>query len=633
MNVRRTVLIALFVAACADEKPDTPPPPPVTPPGPDALEVIQGLELYAKEGCAACHCNDAQGGCNVRAPNLQGISRDAIDANLRFAATADELPTESDPFDPHPLKLPGLADRDVDRLALFLSTLKGGAQIEDRSLIGQGYNLYVSGQCIACHLTSGLGTNQGGLGQPIAGTDPDNLYYVLTGGTPCHPLQRTRPANASCSLIGEYITDNETVQRLTDIAPPNADDERTLLAYFLAFISPPPSGGVVEPCSGVSGQICTVAGNGIGGFTKDDVTATETLIYFPQNIALTDWNQDGSVDLAIDDWNNHRIRIVYLDRAIDGVTNRIISIAGTGKVTGDDALNHPTDIAFDGEGALVIAGWHNQNLYRYARGLQNGADREQPAGLCDLRCPPESDQPTRVDRTFLGLPVSLAIHPDGRVFFSENACRRIRVLTKTGTVARQQPSACIAPVNLQGGSTIATVAGRNMAGYTGDDGPAREAIFNPFPGPTIPNFGIALEQGENPGRLYVADSGNNVIRYVDLTASPPTIHLLAGSPARDGAGFRDGVGEAARFNFPTTVYVDAQRRVYVTDSRNHALRRIDPDTKEVVTIAGTGRAGFNGDNVPAGSAQLNSPNGVVVHPDGRIFIADTNNNRIRVIVP
>lgn len=628
-------LAAGLLCACPDDEPATPDAGVVSDAGAtiDAFKVISGLELWAREGCAACHCNDAQGGCNVRAPSLQRISRDALDANLRFAATADEIPGQNDPFDPHPVKLTGLSDEDIENLALFLGTLGGGRPVEDRSLIGQGYNLYVSGNCIGCHLTSGLGTNQGGLGQPIAGIDPDNVYYALAGGVPCHPLQRSRPGDADCSILGEYVLDNETVQRLTDTPPPNADEERTLLSYFLAFISPPPSGGSVEPCNEVSGQICTIAGNGIGGFTRDEVPSTETLLYFPQNVEITDWNLDGSPDLAIDDWNNHRIRMVYLDREVDGVFNRITSIAGTGKVTGDDALNHPTDFTFDAEGGLVIAGWHNQNLYRYARGLVNGADRTQPAGLCDLRCTDDSG-PTRVDETFLGLPVSIAIHPDGRIFFSENNCGRIRVLTLTGSVARQQPTECISPVNLHPSGIIETLAGGNRQyGYEGDEGPARNARFNPFPGPTQVNLGIALEQGPDPERLYIADSQNNIVRYINLEANPPTIHLFAGQPGPDGAGFRDGVGTDARFNFPSNVHVDAQGRVYVTDARNHAIRRIDRTTREVTTIAGNGRAGFNGDNLAATQAQLNAPSGVVVHPDGRIFISDTNNNRVRYIVP
>jgi cytochrome c553 len=596
------------------------------------LRVIAGLQYYAQRGCAACHCNAGEGGCNLNAPPIAGMSPDRLDARLRGSQAQA----------PHPMKLPGATDDDIQNLALFLGSLNGGTPIQGNSLITRGYNLYVSGTCVVCHLSSAQGVNQGGIGQAIAGTDPDNIYNTLSGRVSCHPLQREIPAGPVCSVTGGYAT-NETVQMLTDTPPPGTDEERLVLAYFLAFIAPPPSGGVVEPCANVSGQICTVAGNGISGFTDDNIPATESLLYTPQNLGLTDWNGDGTLDLAIDDWNNHRIRMVYLDKetsAEDGsgrmVLNRIVSIAGTGKVTGDDALNHPMDIAFDAnhDGALVISGWHNQNVYRYARGLVNGGDRDQLAGLCDLMCTDDSAGPTLAGETFLALPSSLALHPDGRIFLAEAGCSRIRVLTPSEERVRTQPAGCITMINQHPDGIIETLAGRaagevgGMSGYAGDGGPARDALFNITNEPTVPNFGIDLSP--DASLLYIADSRNNCIRVIDLTAEPPTIRLFAGQPGM--AGYADGAALEALFNFPINVATDAAGNVYVADARNHVIRRIDA-AGQVSTIAGTGQAGFNGDNLAATEAQLDNPGGIVVHPDGRIFIADTNNNRVRVIIP
>jgi sugar lactone lactonase YvrE len=167
--------------------------------------------------------------------------------------------------------------------------------------------------------------------------------------------------------------------------------------------------------------------------------------------------------------------------------------------------------------------------------------------------------------------------------------------------------------------------------YVGDGGPAKDALFHVDETPVAANFGIALSRENPPARLYVADSGNHCIRAVHLLESPPTIELVAGTPTRPG--FRDGPAREAMFNFPTNVVVDAAGRVYVSDTKNSAIRRIDAATGEVTTIAGTGVAGFNGDNRPATDAKLNRPHGVAIHPDGRIFIADTDNNRVRVIQP
>ncbi len=582
---------------------------------------IAGLEFFSQRGCAACHCNDGAGGCNLDAPALSGATVSMVDGRLRGAQTVI----------PHPLKLADISDEDVTNVATFLQSLQSETPIEGESQITRGYNLYIRGGCIVCHLSSAQGVNQGGTGLPIAGTSPANIYSALSGQIPCHPLQRTVPAEipADC-LFG--INTNETVQELTDSGAADADPERIMLSYFLSFIAPPPTTGVVEPCEGVPGEICTIAGNGVSGFTRDRIPADTTLLYSPLTLELTDWNSDGVLDLGLVDWNNHRIRIIHLDTTIDGVANMIESIAGTGKVTGADALNHPTHLQFDSTGALVMANWHNQNIYRYAKGLRDGTQRDQLAGLCDLVCQSDAMGPTSTGTSFISLPTSVAIHPDGRIFFSEGGCSRIRVLTPGTTKTTMFPRGCLNEINAYPDGTIETFAGhQGMNSYSGDGGPASAAIFNVDNTPLFPNFGIAFSKDEPPSKLYVCDSKNHCIRVIDMLADPPTIDLFAGVPGT--IGYLDGPATSAMFNFPTFVHVADNGFVYIADTRNHAIRRIDPDGLTVTTIAGTGVKGFNGDNQPATSAQLNSPYGVAVHPDGRIFIADTDNNRVRVIHP
>ncbi|MEK6676717.1 MAG: hypothetical protein AABZ47_13825 [Planctomycetota bacterium] len=588
--------------------------------GDPTLRAIAGLELYSQRGCAACHCNDGVGGCNLDAPSLQGVSRQNIAEMLR----------EDQVLFPHPLKIT-VSDSQVGDLAAFFNSLDPATGIEGNSLVTQGYRYYIRGGCVTCHLSSGQGVNQGGLGVAIAGTDPDNIYAALAGAIPCHPRQRTVPESPSSECRFPIAT-NDMVQTLTDTRPPDTDDERVMLSYFLSFIAPPPTTGVVEKCNDLTGEICTIAGNGISGFTRDGVPATETLLFSPLELELTDWNVDGVLDLVIVDWNNHRIRVVYIDTVIDGVANRMESIAGTGKVAGSDALNHPTDVAFDANGALVMANWHNQNIYRYARGLVDGGDRDQLAGLCDLKCSEDGEGPTRVDETFIALPTSVAIHPDGRIFFAEGGCSRIRVLTVGSTRETQQPIQCITPVHLYPDGMIETLAGKTgTKGYQGDGGPASAAVFNIDDSPLNPNFGLSFSPENPPHRLYIADSLNHCIRFLDLTVDPPTVHWLAGVP--ESAGYEDGKASSAKFNFPTNVYANTDGSVYVSDTRNHAIRRIDPDGENVSTVAGTGRRGFNSDNLSAAEALLDSPGGVVIHPDGRVFIADLGNNRVRVIHP
>lgn len=169
---------------------------------------------------------------------------------------------------------------------------------------------------------------------------------------------------------------------------------------------------------------------------------------------------------------------------------------------------------------------------------------------------------------------------------------------------------------------ISVVAGDYTAGYTGDNGLASASELN------SPN-GVAVD---STGNLYVADTGNNAIRFVN--ASTGTITTLAG----DGSGKSGYLGDggpasAAEFNNPTSVAVDKSGNVYVADWMNNAIRRIDATTGTVSTVAGdpSGQAGFAGDSGPATGALLNRPFAVAVDISGDIYIADTNNNRIREI--
>lgn len=159
---------------------------------------------------------------------------------------------------------------------------------------------------------------------------------------------------------------------------------------------------------------------------------------------------------------------------------------------------------------------------------------------------------------------------------------------------------------------ISLLAGDGHAGL--QDGPALQARF-------ADPYGLARHPD---GRLYIADAGdNNRIRVLTPQASVST---LAGGEE----GFRDGSGGEARFNTPSGLALDAAGNLYVADTGNHAIRKIGPDGK-VSTLAGNGKPGFR--DGPGAQAQFNGPIGVAVDAAGRVLVADTYNDRIRVITP
>ena len=169
------------------------------------------------------------------------------------------------------------------------------------------------------------------------------------------------------------------------------------------------------------------------------------------------------------------------------------------------------------------------------------------------------------------------------------------------------------------GQNIDTFAGTGTAGYSGDGGPAASAqIFTPY--------GIAVAAN---GDVYFADRDNNVIRKVD--AATGDISTVAG-----GGSLQTGDGTLATVawtNTPHDVAVDAAGNIYIADTFNHRIRKVDIGTGLISTIGGTGVQGYGGDGGAATAALLNTPSGIAVDSAGNVIFSDTVNHRIRKITP
>ncbi|MDA1311959.1 MAG: hypothetical protein O2968_01365 [Acidobacteria bacterium] len=159
--------------------------------------------------------------------------------------------------------------------------------------------------------------------------------------------------------------------------------------------------------------------------------------------------------------------------------------------------------------------------------------------------------------------------------------------------------------------TIETVAG--IVGI-GDSGPVPEVLlFDPQ--------GVALD---SDGNLFVADRSHNRIRRIKITAT-----TVAGSGVAGNSG-DGGQAQVARLNGPSDVFVDELNNIYVADTNNHKVRRVTP-SGGITTIAGTGVAGSAGDGGLAVNAQLGRIEGVARDAAGNLYIADTSNHRIRKV--
>lgn len=170
------------------------------------------------------------------------------------------------------------------------------------------------------------------------------------------------------------------------------------------------------------------------------------------------------------------------------------------------------------------------------------------------------------------------------------------------------------------------VLGGGPAGYGGDGGPLGGALLNQ------PVHAAALPDGG----YVIVDQRNQVIRRVSADGM---IDTLAGTPMMIGYAGDGGPAREALFHQPGGsnpppgggIAVDDEGVVYVADALNHCIRRIDPDADVITTLAGNGEPGFSGDGGPAVDAQLDTPRKLTIGPDGKLYVGDSLNNRIRVI--
>ncbi len=194
-------------------------------------------------------------------------------------------------------------------------------------------------------------------------------------------------------------------------------------------------------------------------------------------------------------------------------------------------------------------------------------------------------------------PAGLVMDGAGNIYFADNLNNRIR--------------------KISAGGIISTVAGTGVAGYSGDGGTATAAkISNPI--------GVATDAA---GNVYFADNGNNVVRKIS-TAGIITTIVGNGTVGSGGDG---GPAVAAQLNAPIGVFVDAGNNIYVSDYGNSTIRRVNP-AGVINRIAGTaGTPGASGDGFGALASTLNGPYGIFVDGSSNIYIADANNNKVRMI--
>lgn len=330
-----------------------------------------------------------------------------------------------------------------------------------------------------------------------------------------------------------------------------------------------------------AGIITLFAGDGTSGYDSGDDgdAATNASLNAPRSVV-----KDSAGNLYIGDYGNHAIRIVDTDGDID-------TVAGTGTAGYDPLqdggpatsaqLDSPAGVGLTSAGNLIIGDTMNSCLREVASGNISTLTAKGDPGFSK--------------------PSHIAMDSSGNVYIADKNNHRIRKLDTAGKVT--------------------TVAGTGTAGISGDGGLATSAQLKMPEGVDV----------DTSGNIYIADKDNCRIRKVD--AATQVISLVAGKPGASATCTYDGEGnaDAKSLKKPHAVFVDASDNLYIADTDNHRIRKVVASTGVMSTVAGNGTAGYSGDGGAATSAQLNKPKGVAVDSSGNIYIADTDNHVIRKV--
>ncbi len=423
------------------------------------------------------------------------------------------------------------------------------------------------------------------------------------------------------------------------------------------------------------GTVTVVAGNGASGDSGDGGPATSATLDGPEGVAV-----DGSGNIFIADTGNALIREVT---ASNGVIQTVAGSAALGAgYSGDGGpatsaqLNFPAGVFLDASGDIFIADAMNSAIREVVGGTintvaGNGTDCQDPTTACGDGAAATSAE--------LDFPEGVFVDASGNIYIADTYTARIRVVN-TGTAPITIATVTIPAGDIQtiagayyqseggtqcgayagsgaalsvqlcaptgvvvdssgnvffadsyysvireiaaGSANVATVAGNGTAGFSGDTGAATNAELN------TPN-NLFVDSADD---IFIADTDNYAIREVNASASDINTTIGDNTAADSGDG---GAAIAAELNNPGGVFVDGSGDVFIADSRSSVIREVS--ATNIQTVAGNvqtpcaSSTATCGDGGPAASAQFNSPSGVVLDGAGNIYIADTEDNRIRAV--
>jgi sugar lactone lactonase YvrE len=331
-------------------------------------------------------------------------------------------------------------------------------------------------------------------------------------------------------------------------------------------------------------HITTVAGTGMSGYSGDGGAATNASLDYPADVVV-----DAVGNLFVADYYNNRVRKVDtsgLITSVAGTANQ--GFSGDGGAAVNASLKWPSGVAVDAAGNLFLADSGNNRV----RKVDTNGLITTLAGNGGSGCSGDGGAATNAE---LDQPWGVAVDGSGNVFFSDCYNQRICVVQTNGL--------------------IQTIAGNGLADYSGDgDAATNASLYYPS--------GVALDAS---GNLFIADYLNNRVRKVDTSG-------IITTAAGGGTGLLGDGGPAlnASLYYPSGVAVDPNGNLFIADTDNNRIRKVDANGI-ITTVAGNGTEAYSGDGGAATNAGLYEPWDVAADAFGNLFIADTENSRVRKV--
>lgn len=335
-----------------------------------------------------------------------------------------------------------------------------------------------------------------------------------------------------------------------------------------------------------AGIISTFAGNGQYYFTGDGGPAVDAVLGYVNAVAT-----DTQSNVYISAQNRIREISSGVIFTVAG-SDRGLGNAGDGGLATNATMYYPQGIGLDPVGNLFIADTFNQRIREVT--ISNGVINTV-VGYNNAGCFGDGGFATSAT---VNIPYSVVADSSGNYYIADSGSNAVRKVDAAGF--------------------ISTYAGQCFnAGYGGDGGPATSALLS-FP------TGLALDSSNN---LYIADQNNRRIRKV----TPGGIITTVAGNGTLGYSGNGGPALSASLNNPQGVAVDADGEIFIADTGNNVIRKVLPQGL-ISTIAGTGQAGFSGDGGPAQSAALRGPTTVAIRTgDSALIVADAGNFRVRAV--